>query len=416
MTNCYTYVAARTRSALLMGCLAMVASPAAAQQFGAGSLTSTLTDTEPTTGVINLGRMRIAPGMVVSELGTDDNVFNESENPKKDWVFRGRPDVSMFTKVRFAQLSTYVGSELVYYDKYKDQRSAGLEYRGRLDVLGGRLRPFIGGGHTRVRNRPTSEIDTRSERTLQEVSAGVGYDLGTFSRVYFSAIDFETRYRDAFEEGVELSDSLNQDNRTYSIGVQTALTPLATLTASGGIQQDRFKHSPLRNSERKIGDMQLLIRPEAVLSGEVSLSYQAIDPVDPLIEPFRGVTTRVGVTYALLEIGRINVSLLRGFEYSFDESEGYYKELTASLSYTHRLFNEFDFQLNGSLSWLDYGYRVGTPARRDELDSAAGSLGYNFRNRTRVALNYESARRRSVVFPERDYDRHRWFFSWLYAF
>jgi len=55
--------------------------------------------------------------------------------------------------------------------------------------------------------------------------------------------------------------------------------------------------------------------------------------------------------------------------------------------------------------------------RHDQADSAAGgSLGYNLRNRTRIAVNYEYARRRSVEIVSRNYDRRRIFLSWSFTF
>lgn len=395
----------------------MMLPPAAdAQNFGAGPLTSTLTDTEPTTGTLTWGRVRLAPGMTVQELGTDDNVFDEKVDPKSDWVFRGTPDVSMFTRLRFAQLSTYVGSELAYYHKYSAERSAGVEGRGRLDLLLGRLRPFFGAGHTNTRTRPNAEIDVRAKRRLEEVSGGVGYELGQYNHVFAGLYRYRIDYRNAFEEGVDLSRTLNMETTKYMAGIRTAVTPLAMLTLQGGFQEDRFEELLERNTDRNVADATLKIGTEAVLSGEVSVSYQWMEPRDPLVRPFRGITSTIGVTYPFLEVGRVTVSFIRGFNYSFDVDEAYYKEMTGNLVYTHRLGGNYDLQLRGSLSAFDYGFRQGVPHRRDKLDSAAGSLGYNLRNRTRIAVNYESARRRSPVFDERDYDRHRWFFSWLYAF
>ena len=86
------------------------------------------------------------------------------------------------------------------------------------------------------------------------------------------------------------------------------------------------------------------------------------------------------------------------------------------LSYTHRLFADIDAQMKGSMSLFDYGFREGTAPRRDTLEALQGSLGYNLRNRTRVALNYEWARRESPAFEERNYDRRRIFVSWLFPF
>ena len=87
--------------------------------MGSGSLTSTLAETEPATGALRIGPLRVAPGLTIREIGHDDNVFDEAENPKEDWVIAGTPDVSLFTRLRFVQLSAYFGSEMQYYHEYR---------------------------------------------------------------------------------------------------------------------------------------------------------------------------------------------------------------------------------------------------------------------------------------------------------
>ncbi len=388
----------------------------AAQNVGAGPLTDTLAATEPTSGVFNWGAVKLAPGLVVEELGWDSNVFDEHDSPKEDYVFRGTPDLSVFSVVRFAKLSLYAGSQLSYYRTYTEERSAGHEYRGRVDLLISRMHPFIGGGETRSRTRPNGEIDTRADRKEQELSGGFAFDLGPHQLVYAAASRYRSKFFNAVEEGVELSTALNHDSNTYSLGVKTDLTPLTSLTVYAAYREDRFETLALRNSDNRALTAELRIGAEAAVSGNVVVTYRDFKPVDPLIERYRGMAVQAGVTYPFLEIGRLSLSVNRDLQYSFDATEAYYVETSGNLAYTHRLFGEVDVQVRGAKSIFDYGYRVGIPARRDSLDAAGASVGYNLRNRTRVAVNYEVSRRRSPVFVERNYDRTRIFLSWAYAF
>lgn len=387
----------------------------AAQTLGAGPLTETLTNAEPTSAVFNWGRVKFAPGLEITEFGHNSNVFDEYLDPKSDWVFRATPDVSMFAALRFFKFTLYAGSQLGYYKTYTGENSAGYEYRGRLDVLASRFQPFIGGGETSARTRPNGEIDTRADQKERELSGGLVVALGPQSRVYVAASSSSSEFSNAFEDGVDLATSLNQDVMNYSAGLQTGLTPLTTLTVFGSFQEDRFRSVPQRDADtRSVTASVLLV--DAVVSGTIGVSFVDFKPVDPLVEPFRGVKIEAAAIYPFMEIGRLSFSLIRGIEYSYDETEGYYRELSAALSYTHFLFGDLDFQVRGSKSWFDYGFREGSVPRTDTSDAVAAGVGYNLPNRTRIAVNYELAKRRSPAYVERNYDRTRIYMSWAYAF
>jgi hypothetical protein len=278
------------------------------------------------------------------------------------------------------------------------------------------LQPFVAGGETRSRSRPNGEIDVRPDRIERETGGGVAYNFGAFQSVYVAAVVYEDEYRNSIEDGIPLSDALNRQSTHYSAGVRTALTPLAQLTVFGARQQDRFKALSIRNTDSWIGTAALQIGAEAALSGNIGVSYRDLRPVNPLVKRTQSLGAEVGVTYPFLEIGRLNLALRRGLEYSYDPDEAYYEETTANLSYSHRLFGEVDVQVRGSKSLFDYAFSETRPARQDTSQTVGASVGYNLRNRTRVALNYEDARRRSPVYADRSFDRKRVYLSWGYAY
>lgn len=399
--------------------MALYAAPARAQSsVGAGPLTTTLTDTEPTTGVLSLGPMKVAPGLTVRELGWDDNVFDEaeSEGPKEDWVVAAQPDLSIFTRLRFVRLSAYGGSELTYYKKYDSERSVGYAGRGRVDLLLSRVRPFFGGGATRTRTRPNGEIDVRADRLEEELSSGLAFDLSEHSLLYGAAYKSSSHYEEALQDGVDLGTALSRDSFNYQGGMKTDITPLLSIQLFGSYQEDKFESAPIRNSIGKGGTAILRFAPEAVVAGQVTVSYRDTHFEDPGLKPFRGFVGNAALVYPVLEFGRIALGYQRGIEYSFDAVEAYYLENSGTLSYTQRLFGEVDLQGKVARSLFDYSARPTEPPHIDTLDAAAGSLGYNLRNRTRIALNYEYTRRRSTAFAARNYQRRRVYLSWLFAF
>ena len=393
-----------------------VCAPALAQAIGSGPLTGSLTDTEPVSGVLRLGRIVVAPGMVIRELGWDSNVFDEATNPKEDYIAAIAPDISAFTRLRFFQLSAYAGGDFNYFKTYDQERSAGSQVRGRADFLLSRVRPFIGAGRTQLRTRPNGEIDTRADRVEHEISGGLAFDLSPHSLIYGSAYRFKTEFEDALERGVNLGETLNRERKEYQGGLRFDITPLTTMTVYSSFGQDRFDGDPLRDGDSVGANAALRIGAEAMLSGSVLVSYKDFKPVDPLVERFRGITGLTSLTFPILEAGRVSVSATRGTEYSFDAEEAFYVENSLILAYTHRIAGAVDAQVKGGWSLFDYSFRKDLPAHRDTYNSVNGSVGYNLVNRTRVSMNYEFARRRSPVLPLRNYDRRRVYLAWTFAF
>jgi hypothetical protein len=411
------------RVRLTLGCVLLVTgvlvSDAAAQAgVGAGPLTASLPDTVPTVGILSVGPVKVAPGVIVRQLGWDDNVFDEteSESPKEDWVIAAMPDISMYTRLRFVRLAAYGGSELTYYKTYESERSTGYALRGRADFLLSRVRPFVGLGQTRTRERPNGEIDTRADRLEEELSSGVAFDLSEHSLFYAAAYKMDTDYEDALEEGINLGQTLSRTGYNYQGGLKTDLTPLLSMQLFASYQEDEFRDEPIRNGIGKSFTAVFGFDPEAIVTGTVTAGYQDSHYADPGVKPYRGFVGNAQLAYRFLEFGRFNVLLQRGLEYSFDTAEAYYVENTGNLSYTHRLYGEVDLQAGIARSVFDYSARLTEPPHKDTLDTASGSLGYNLRNRTRVALNYEYTRRRSPAFSARNYQRRRVFLSWLFAF
>ena len=393
------------------------ASANAQSAVGAGPLTGTLADTEPTTSVLAIGPVKVAPGLTVREIGYDDNVFDEaeSESPKDDFVAAATPDVSLYARLRFVRFSGYAGSELTYYHEYESERSVGYAGRARVDVLLSRTRPFFGFGHTNTRTRPKGEIDVRANRIEEEVSGGLAFELSPSSVVYASTAHASSRYEEAFQDGVDLNQTLSRDGTGYQGGLKTDLTPLLSAQVYGSYQEDDFPNEPIRNAKGSAANVTFKFAPDAVVAGIVTVAYRDIEYADPGVKPFRGMVGSVALTYPVLEIGRLTGAYQRGVEYSFDTVDAYYVENSGMLSYTQRLFGEVDLQGKIARSVFDYSARETAPPHKDSLDTAAVSLGYNLRNRTRIAVNYEYARRRSPAFAARNYQRRRIFLSWSFA-
>ena len=78
---------------------------------------------------------------------------------------------------------------------------------------------------------------------------------------------------------------------------------------------------PLRNAENRMITATFKFDPEAVVTGAVTVGWTDFKPVDPLVEPYRGLTGSVALAYSVLEVGRLGLIASRRQEYSFDTAE-----------------------------------------------------------------------------------------------
>jgi len=234
--------------------------------------------------------------------------------------------------------------------------------------------------------------------------------------LYGAVYQFKTRFHDAFEDGVNLSVALNRDSNDYSAGLQTDLTPLLALVASVSFREELFRADPIRNAQSWFATADFRFDANAIVAGQAVVSFEEFMPVNPAVQPFRGFVGDASLRYSFLEVGRIGFSAVRRNEFSFNVEDAYYIENGIALSYTHRLFGGVDAQVMGSKSRFDFGYTETSPARQETLDIVSASVGYNLRNRTRISVNYEFAKRRSPELLERNYDRRRAFLAWNFAY
>ena len=396
----------------------LTALPASAQRsVGSGPLTESLTDIEPEVGVLNVGRVKLSPGLVIREIGWDDNIFNDAQDPKRDFVASVAPDVSVFSRLRFVQLSAYGSADFTYYQQYDQERSITSAGQARADFLVSRVRPFVAAARHALRSRPNGEIDVRADRVEQEVSGGLAFEVSPYSLVYASAYRFKTEFADSFEEGINLGAALNRERTDYQGGVRLEVTPLSKLTLFASYGKDTFVSAPQRDGESYAANAALNIGRDALIQGVASIAYKDFKPVDPLVERFRGITGRASITMPVGDFGRVGLQGIRDTQYSFDASSAYYLENSLFASYTQLFGGGLDAQVKGGWSSFNYEFsRGGIAPHRDRFNLVSGSVGYNLPNRTRVSINYEFSRRRSPALPERNYERRRAFLAWTLAF
>jgi hypothetical protein len=404
------------RRVAAFGLVAALLTSAAVVAVGAQGIAPTV-NVDPPNYPFRAGPVFFSPGVRLRQLGVDTNIFVDEENPKDDFVASIAPEVNVFLRPRQMRVTAYLGADFNYFQEYSEERYIAPTMRGRAEFLLSRLRPFVSGARTDTRDRPNREIDARARRADSELGVGLAVELSPYSFVYGST----TRTTTDFESGqaldsFDLETALDKETTSYDAGIRLALTPLTSLSLTGGYSQDDFAFSAIRNATSRYAAAEFAFDSDAILRGTARIGFRDFQPEDPAQDGFRGLTSQVAIVYPLLDRGSFALTVLRDVMYSFEEAEGTYVETTGDLTYTHRLFGGWDVQGRGASTRMNYGVARSDGGRVDHLRMIGAGVGYNFADQSRAGLAYEWSRRSSDVRPDRNYDRRRVFVSWAYTF
>lgn len=372
----------------------------------------------PGTPSFELGPLSVRPRLEIREIGVDDNVFNDFENPQSDFVATIVPRVEATLRMGWTRLIYGSTVEFVYFRDFIDERSVNRSSEGRFEVGEGLLRPFVLASVVDTRERLNAEIDVRAGR--RQIGYGGGLDIALTSRTMIttlarrSTVDFDdgVSYR-----GVELSRTLDSHVDQFEGGLRIALTPLTTWLMTAGVQKDRFEREPLRDSDSVKVVTGFQFSPLALMSGNAAVGYRRFTPVSGSLAEYQGIVAQVGLTYAV-ESTRLEGQVERDVRYSFEELEPYYLTTNLRLVATERIAGPLDVQ--GTVGRQTMAYReLGGSAdvsRRDTATVYGGGLGYRIGATARFGVNAEWTRRRSDTRENRRYDRRRIFGTLSYGF
>lgn len=370
--------------------------------------------TAPTEGApIAFGPVSIYPSLSVVDIGSDSNVFNDGAGAKEDYTFTLQSRVMTVLSGGPNRLMFQTGSDFVWFQKYKDERSSNGQYALRADLMWSRFKPFIAADRLRTRQRPNAEIDARARRTERSVQAGIDYVVSPITAITVSARVDDSHYEKGQEfREVELADALGRGGRGISAGMKFALTPFTTLVMAADVLQDRFPGSPLRNSDSVRFAPALEFSREAVISGRVAAGYRHFKPQDRTQPDFRGLTVLTGVTYSLLGRTRFDAFVNRDVSYSYVDTEAFFVNTGGRLEITQPLVGPFDLRVMAQRDRLFYRWhldplRSTSTTHRDTEDVLSGGLQVRI-GETRVGLAAERTLRRSTLSPgERNFDKMR---------
>jgi hypothetical protein len=368
--------------------------PASAQDFDEGAETARY----------RFAFIRFTPSVLLSDLGTDSNVFNAWEDPKQDWTAVATPRSDYWMRMGPFRLSGTTAVEYLYFREHGNQRSLNTENKAKLQVPLRRLIPFVSGEHVNTRVRPGYEIDLRARRTENGLAAGADVALPGRTTVGVSArralVVFDD---DQFFRGIDLGQALDRKSEAVSAQLRYRATPLTSFVAVAEYQEIRFNHNSIRDadSRRIAGGVEM--KPLAFISGKASVGYRQFSTLSPGLPDYEGVVADIDVQ-SVVAWTRIGFRLGRDVAYSFEDTDPFFVLTDLGLSITQLVSYSWDIVVRGGTQRL--AYRSLSDAGMPRLDNglvAGGGMGYRVGRTLRVGLDVNYVERRSNIHSDRHY-------------
>lgn len=359
-----------------------------------------------------IGPVHLTPSLSIRDVGVDNNVFNDSDDPVKDFSATINPEVRGGMRLGPARITAGTSVGFVYYSRYKNQESVNTLHEAEIEVPLNRLRPFAGFELVRTRARPGFEIDARARRSEPAFRGGAEIRVSGTTSVRITA----RRTRTEFDEGElflgrDLAETLNRQTNSAAASLHFSLTPLTSLVIASEAERTRFDANPARDSNGLRLSSGFEFAPDALLHGSAFVGYRSLDGIGGGLPPFSGISTAVGLGYVFRGSMRIDGRFDRDVGYSFEDVAPYYLATGGSITVTQQVVGPVD--VTGTLTRQSLKYRALDPAssanRVDVVHTLAGGGGYRVGESTRVGLNVEYTERTSNTVLRRAYDRLRIF-------
>ena len=344
------------------------------------------------------------PTISLTDLGVDTNVFNESDDqqPKSDFTFTLSPQTELWLRMGRTWISGSIKEDIVWYQKYASERSGNNSYGVGWKVPLNRLSLSVGANWLSSRDRPGFEIDSRPQHNETKYDGTV--ELRALSKLFvgvtggWNSVKFDNT---AVFLGSSLREELNRTSQSAGVTLRYQLTPLTSISFTGGRQEDRFEFSALRSANSTSFSGSIKFDPAALLKGGATFGYRNFEPLSPGLPAYKGTTAAVDLSYTAFGTTKLGLTVLRDVQYSYDVNQPQYVQTGGSASVMQQVFGPLDVALRGGLQRLAYRDRaaatIAVTDRTDSVKSYGGGLGYHFGKGTRLGFNVDQQTRSSGV-------------------
>jgi hypothetical protein len=365
---------------------------------------------DPAAVRVRIGPFWLNPTISMPNMGIDTNVFHDPPNvpQKRDFTITLSPRTDLWLRMGRTWLSGSINEDLVWYQTYSTERSNSESYIVGWKAPLNRLLLTSSAAWVNTRARPGFEIDTRAQRKEPMYSGSI--EVRGLAKTFIGVRGTwnQVRFDDhAAFQGSSLQEQLDRTGTTAAVTIRHELTPLTSITFSGGRSEQRFKSAPLRNSTSTDYTVGLIFDPAALIKGSATLGYTVYAPEAADLAGYRGSTAAVGLSYTLLGSTRVAGTITRNVEFSYDVNQPYYVLTGGTISIAQQVFGPFDVVFRTGAHRLDYESRAAAaviePSRTDRVRSYGFGAGIHLGGDLRLGFNVDKERRTSALIS-REYE------------
>lgn len=346
------------------------------------------------------GFLRFTPGIAITDIGIDNNVYNSADNPISDTTAAIGPAVNAWMRLGALRIADKSSGQYLYFKEAASQRSWNTANEIRLELPLARFKPFAVASYLNARQREGYEIDARARASTNQTTLGTDVRVSGKTTLVLSGSRATLAY-DQNETflGSELAQSLNRHTDIESAQVRYALTPLTTFVFTGEADQDRFDHEPFRNADSFSVRPGFEFKPFALISGKASVGFRSFNVLSNAIEDYQGLIATVDTKYTLATTTQIAAKFNRDVAFSYDDVLPYYTLNDAKITITQRVASSWDVLANGGRQSLAYRGLTADPAdaHTDTIRLIGGGIGYFVGDTFRIGLDVNSYTRRSAI-------------------
>lgn len=358
---------------------------------------------------LKVGPVEFRPRLLFSNVGVDNNVFNEHTNPKRDFTFTASPDLQISVHPDRLKLTYTSGADFVYFRKYTSERSRNDTAAVRADLDLTWLKPFASFSASHTSARPNSEIDLRVRHDPRTYSAGTTVKIASRTSIGVLGRRSTERYEDGVQfRGEDLARSLDTRATAYESSFNVELTPFTTFSLVGSKEQQRFDRAPERDADSIRIAPTLTFSPFGLITGSASFGYRRFNGLDPSLPDYAGFVSTGTVGILFYDQYKLDTTFTRDVRYSYERTLPYYIVSGIRATLSAQTFGPVDVRVMGGRESLDYRALNGaTPPGGDLLVLYGAGLGYRIGARARVAVDAEFSHRTSERDESREFRNHR---------